>query len=53
MNCPVCEVPLIEATVEDVPVLRCTTCRGVWFDERGFEAARDGADPSDGWREVP
>ncbi len=32
MNCPRCDTPLIEVTVDEVVLDRCEECGGLWFD---------------------
>ena len=33
MNCPKCKSPMEEVTFDQVKIDRCTSCRGIWFDE--------------------
>ena len=33
MNCPKCKSPMEEVTFGQVKIDRCTSCRGIWFDE--------------------
>ena len=37
LQCPKCEGHLIETTVEDVKIDRCSNCMGVWLDAGELE----------------
>lgn len=37
MQCPRCDGILIETTVEDVKIDRCSSCMGVWLDAGELE----------------
>ncbi len=52
MNCPRCQLELVPGDVQGVEVARCRDCGGIWFDEEGFRAAKELADPSVAWLEV-
>ena len=52
MSCPRCAVELVEGDVRGVAVARCSGCGGIWFDQEGFAAAKELADPAVAWLEV-
>ena len=33
MKCPKCESPMEEVAFDQVKIDRCTSCKGIWFDE--------------------
>ena len=35
-DCPVCQVPLVTASVSGVPILHCSNCRGVLIHQESF-----------------
>lgn len=52
MSCPRCGVELVDGDVQGVAVSRCPDCEGIWFDQQGFVAAKELADPAVAWLEI-
>lgn len=49
MNCPNCEIPLRRFEIGSVSLDECSRCRGIWFDKKELEEAKDETDPDLRW----
>jgi Zn-finger nucleic acid-binding protein len=49
MDCPRCKVPMATKEIGDVKIDECPQCRGMWFDQGEFQAAKEQVDPDLNW----
>jgi Zn-finger nucleic acid-binding protein len=52
MDCPNCEMPLRRFNIGSVSLDECSRCRGIWFDKKELEEAKDEIDPDLRWMDL-
>jgi Zn-finger nucleic acid-binding protein len=52
MDCPNCEIPLKSIKIGNVSLDECSRCRGIWFDKKELEEAKDEIDPDLRWMDL-
>jgi Zn-finger nucleic acid-binding protein len=52
MDCPNCEIALKRCNIGGVSLDECSRCRGIWFDKKELDEAKDEIDPDLRWMDL-